>query len=85
MSFSPKNQREQRLYEKSIKIPDLKDQYYYRGECRNSEWALWDAPSQKFYYIRYKFGDSFKEEIEHPDNDRGYDVFFPLQEFGNVF
>ena len=48
---------------------------YYAGKCRNAQFAQWDGT--KFVYVRHKFGFSFPEEIEHPEDDRGFDVFFP--------
>lgn len=80
MTFKPRNAREAHLYEKCIKLPDLKHNTNYLGECRNSTSAIWNKGIQKFEYTRYKFNTSFIEEIEHPDNDKGYDVFFPLKE-----
>ena len=57
---------------------ELKENQFYAGKCRNSSWAKWK--DGKFHYIRYKFGESFWEEIEHPEDDRGFDVFFPFKE-----
>lgn len=46
----------------------------YRGKCRNASEADWNG--EKFLYLRHKFGSSFIEEIECPEDDRGFDVFF---------
>lgn len=49
----------------------------YKGLCRNATEAVWDG--ERFEYTRYKFGDSFKEKIRHPEDFNGYDVFLPLR------
>mgnify|MGYP003526028148 FL=1 len=49
---------------------------WYLGACRNASMAVWDSASQKFFYRRTKFGSTFWDEIEHPEDDRGYDLFF---------
>lgn len=46
----------------------------YRGHCRNASEAVWDG--KQFEYIRYKFGDSFPEKINCPEDFNGYDVFY---------
>lgn len=48
----------------------------YDGICRNAESALWDG--KKFLYNRYKFGYWYLEEINHFEDDDGYDVFVPM-------
>jgi hypothetical protein len=50
----------------------------YIGTCRNAEEAVWDG--DKFIYQRYKFGIVFPEEINHFEDDDGFDVFVPLYE-----
>lgn len=50
---------------------------YYAGHCRNATEARWDANRQLFFYWRYKFGQTFKEEICHPEDEQRYDVFIP--------
>lgn len=49
---------------------------WYAGTCRNASQAVWNSASQKFFYRRTKFGSTFWDEIEHPEDDRGYDLFF---------
>jgi hypothetical protein len=56
---------------------DLEHDTWYIGTCRNSSEAKWNANIQKFLYLRCKFNESFWEEIEHPEDSRGYDVFKP--------
>lgn len=46
----------------------------YVGTCRNATDALWNG--KVFLYTRHKFGHTFQEEIECPEDDRGFDVFF---------
>lgn len=50
---------------------------FYYGKCRNAGQAQWNG--KVFIYKRTKFGDTFLEEIEHPEDDRGFDVFFPFE------
>lgn len=49
----------------------------YQGYCRNAEDARWNG--KKFVYKRCKFGDVFDEEINHYEDDDGYDVFVPMK------
>jgi len=49
----------------------------YEGKCRNAHQATWKG--DKFVYTRRKFVETFLEEIEHPEDDRGFDVFFPFR------
>lgn len=49
----------------------------YQGRCRNTTEAIWDV--DKFVYIRHKFGSSYPEEINHYEDDDGYDVFIPIE------
>lgn len=49
----------------------------YKGLCRNATEAVWNG--QRFEYTRHKFGDSFTEQINHPEDFNGYDVFLPLR------
>ena len=50
---------------------------FYYGECRNSDFAMWDG--EKFWYSRYKFGSTYMEGIRHYEDDDGYDVFVPFK------
>jgi len=56
---------------------NLVENAVYEGKCRNANQATWKEG--KFHYRRYKFGETFTEEIEHPEDDRGFDVFFPFR------
>lgn len=53
----------------------------YNGECRNASKAIWNG--EKFTYQRRKFGSTYPEEINHYENDNGYDVFVPIKEVNN--
>lgn len=50
----------------------------YIGSCRNAGEAVWLG--EQFEYDRYKFGYTFKEKINHFEDDNGYDLFVPLRE-----
>lgn len=49
----------------------------YLGSCRNAHEAVWNG--EKFVYQRYKFGFTYPEEINHFQNDNGYDLFVPIK------
>ena len=49
----------------------------YKGRCRNATEAVWKG--EYFEYTRSKFGDSYQEKINHPEDDRGFDVFMPTR------
>lgn len=51
----------------------------YIGHCRNASEAVWTG--EVFVYKRHKFGGTFDEEINHPeDDDGGCDLFYPQYE-----
>lgn len=58
----------------------LKDGKYYKGSCRNANIAMWDEKKNVFFHLRTKFGETFSESIPHPENDKGFDVFTPVEE-----
>jgi hypothetical protein len=62
-----------------IKKEELVDGKSYFGKCRNASEAVWNKESQKFTYIRTKFGSSFSEDINHPEDDNGFDLFVPIR------
>ena len=47
----------------------LEDGYF---DFKNKNWHT-------FVYERYKFGDTFDEEINHFEDDDGYDLFVPIK------
>ena len=62
-------------------IPKAKliDGKTYYGNCRNADYAIWDAKRNVFVYSRNKFGDMFDEDINHFEDDNGYDLFVPIK------
>ena len=50
----------------------------YEGSCRNASKAVWDG--DKFTYKRTKFGYTYNEDINHFQDDDGFDLFVPLKE-----
>ena len=59
------------------KIPkkDLIHGAYYKGRCRNASEARWNAKLERFVHWRTKFGETFREEICHPEDEQNFDVF----------
>ena len=57
---------------------DLVEGVSYSGMCRNADTAVWNG--KVFTCKRYKFGDVFDEDINHFEDDDGYDVFVPFFE-----
>lgn len=58
---------------------ELEDQAYYIGDCRNAIVSRWDAKAHKFTYMRSKFDNTFPENINHPEDDNGFDLFTPFK------
>lgn len=54
----------------------------YLGDCRNASEATWNG--NVFVYKRNKFGFVYEEEINHFEDDDGYDLFVPLKLKDNV-
>ena len=61
----------------AIPLHELEVGKTYIGTCRNSSEAVWLG--DKFEYQRYKWGETYTEEINHFMNDDGYDVFVPIK------
>jgi len=49
----------------------------YLGSCRNTSEAVWTG--NIFVYKRTKFGYTYDENINHFQDDDGYDVFVPIK------
>lgn len=49
----------------------------YIGDCRNASEAVWNGKT--FTYMRTKFGTTYPEDINHFQDDDGYDVFVPIK------
>lgn len=60
----------------------LKDGVKYLGKCRNASEAVWHENKNAFTYKRTKFMDTFDEDINHFEDDDGYDLFVPIMEVG---
>ncbi len=60
----------------------LIDGHTYLGDCRNAHKAVWHATLDDgvFVYERTKFGCTYPEEINHFQDDDGYDVFTPIRD-----
>lgn len=52
--------------------------HVYAGHCRNAHEAVWKG--ECFEYMRHKFGCTYPEEINHFEDDDGYDVYVPLKD-----
>ena len=51
----------------------------YLGDCRNASKAIWKE-NGRFEYMRTKFGCTYPEEINHFQDDDGYDLFTPIKD-----
>lgn len=49
----------------------------YIGSCRNAREAVWNG--KRFTYMRTKFRTTYLEDINHFQDDDGYDVFVPIK------
>ena len=49
----------------------------YIGDCRNASEAVWNG--KVFTYMRTKFGYTYPEDINHFEDDDGYDLFIPIK------
>ncbi len=61
---------------------------YYHGHCRNARVARWNSETQKFVYMREKFGFVFPEEIgywiEAKQGEFRFDEFKPFGKMENL-
>lgn len=65
----------------AIAKKDLIVGHTYLGNCRNASKAVWKE-NGTFEYQRHKFGFVYPEEINHFEDDDGYDVFVPIKDLG---
>lgn len=49
----------------------------YLGNCRNTNKATWNGT--QFIYDRYKFGSYYQDNMNHFQDDDGYDLFVPMK------
>lgn len=64
----------------AIPKKDLIDGQTYFGKCRNARTAIWNKERNCFVYKRNKFGYVFDEDINHFEDDNGYDLFVPIKQ-----
>lgn len=57
----------------------LTDGAWYIGRCRSANTAQWDAKRDVFVHWREKFDRRFTETIRHPEDDDGFDLFWPVE------
>ena len=57
----------------------LEDDEVYLGKCRNATIAKWVASKNRFIHWRTKWGSSYEEMINHPEDDDGFDLFVPIK------
>lgn len=62
-----------------VRKSDLEDAAWYVGECRNANLAQWDGKRSVFVHWREKFDKIFPETIRHPEDDNGFDLFWPVE------
>jgi hypothetical protein len=59
---------------------DLKDGAYYAGRSNGDyKVARWDAKTNLFWFMRYRWDDTFKQEMRHPEDDGVVDIFYPIE------
>lgn len=61
-----------------LKKEQLVSGNYYKGYHRIADVARWSAVSNSFWYVRHKFRDTYVEDAEHPEDDKGYSNFLPI-------
>jgi hypothetical protein len=62
----------------AIPKKDLIHNQIYIGEHRNTTIARWNAETNKFDHMRYKFGWR-KDECNHFEDDDGFALFVPIK------
>ena len=62
----------------AIPKKDLIDGQIYIGDHRNTTIARWNAETNKFDHMRYKFG-WWKAECNHFEDDDGFALFVPIR------
>jgi len=58
---------------KIMPLTEMEKGVVYRGNCRNARYAYWTGT--QFVHLRTKFGSTFIEGINHPENEYHFDVF----------
>ena len=62
----------------AIPKKDLIDGQIYIGDHRNTRVAKWNQASNKFNYMRYKFGWR-QDSCNHFEDDDGFALFVPIR------
>ena len=62
----------------AIPKKDLIDGQVYIGKHRNTTVARWNAQTEKFEHMRYKFG-WIEDECNHFEDDDGFALFVPIR------
>lgn len=52
---------------------------WYIGQSRNCSIGQWFSKPGKFYFIKYKMGGKYVDDIPHFQDDNGFDVFVPFK------
>lgn len=63
----------------AIPKEDLKDDNWYYGNFRNSNYGKWDKDKSTFHHIRYSFG-YYWDKCNHFEDDDRFALFVPLRE-----
>jgi len=67
-----------------LTVDEIEVDSIYAGTCRNADLALWTG--EKFCYLRSKFGDEYRECLNHIDlEENGFlDAFIPIAKVEDV-
>ena len=79
---------EERIFYKDVIVPNLircgaiakknlEIGSWYVGDTRNTIRAKWNGT--EFEYVRFKWGNSFWDTINHFEDDNGYAIFIPIK------
>ncbi len=63
-----------------LREEQLVDGRYYFGHCRDACVARWEQSSKRFFFMRTKFGLSFCDSLGTHRDDRGFDLFWAVEE-----
>jgi len=58
---------------------DLIDGATYRGRTRNANVAMWDMKNEKFIHYRSKWGQRYRDTVNHFEDDDGFALFVPIK------
>jgi hypothetical protein len=66
----------------AIAKKDLEVGSWYLGDTRNTTHARWNGT--EFEYLRFKWGNSFLDTINHFEDDNDYAIFVPIKKEESV-